>query len=789
LVILFLPAYAWQNQTVDTFRISGKLQTPEGEGLDNATVVLFKSGNDSVPLKMVSSDSTGQFQVLLSSPGYYRLKATFTGFSSLELDSIFLSETQPHKVLQNLTIAGESFFTLAEAVVIHHRPQFENKDGVITMNVDAVPSAAGSSSAELLQNMPMVSTDPEGRLLVRGKQPVVLVDEKPVEMGSKELADFLESLPGSSIEKIELMQHPPPQFANSEGGVINIVTKKGIVGWMGKFTLMAGTIGQKNANANLNYRGRKITLNLVAGVNIAQISGSRISYRQNQFRDSSNQFNTQTLFANQNDRPNFRLQGSYDISNRSQWSLLLQGSGNWQENESLTTFTNINRFGDIWRISNRSNNTVGHNYSFQTQVGYTWQGTNNAEKLQVIATYTPGNSMNNRLFFQEFLSPELEKTGVDSMQGQANRNIGGNGSLRINYTKPLKKKGFTFATGASVVVTHQHNVLQTLYYDKDTRQPIVSDLLSTDNRFRQQVWSVRSGLNARIAKNWQANANLQLEGTHFDFRYEGATATAPTRNDFINFLPSVTLRRDLNKFLKTSLVYRKTVRRAGMGELNPAIDYSDPYNLRFGNPFLLPSQSHNFDLNLNWNKGKSFINGTLGYNRVKDIINRIKTLMPNGSTYATFQNIANRTEYEAGVWSGYTFSRKWRMNLSASYMYNAYGEKEKELLKFRNGSNVTFNLNGNYQVLPVLTFDGSFRFNAIADPQGRSRSNLGMQFGAQYKMLSRRLILAVAAIDPFTRQEITTMTDGPNFSVQAFSTAITRNFRFSASWALQQKKK
>jgi ferric enterobactin receptor len=786
---MFLPARARQQTGADSYSISGKILTSEGKGLENATVALYFSGKDSLPVRMISSDTAGNFNFNLNAAAYYRVKITFTGFTPLEMDSIHVSEAKPHLFLPDHFITGEEFSTLAEAIVIHNRPQFENKEGVITMNVDAIPSSGGNSGAELLLNMPMVSTDPEGRLLVRGKQPVVLIDEKPVEMGSRQLADFLESLPGSSIEKIEMMQHPPPQFANSEGGVINIVTKKGMVGWMGKFTLMAGTIGQKNANANLNYRGKKITMNLVAGVNIAQISGSRISYRQNQFRDSSNQLNTQTLFTNQTARPNFRFQGTYDVSQRSQWSLTMQGNGNWFDNESITTFTNINRFGDIWRLSNRSNNTVGHNYSLQTQVGYNWQGTNKAEKLQLIATYTPGNTINDRLFVQEFLSPELDKIGVDSTQGQANRNIGGNGSLRVNYTKPLKKKGFTFTTGGSVVITHQHNVLQTLYYDKDTQQPIINDLLSTDNRFRQQVWSVRSGLNARIAKKWQANANLQLEGTHFDFRYDGATATEPTRNDFINFLPSVTLRRDLNKFLKSSFVYRKTVRRAGMNELNPAIDYSDPYNLRFGNPFLLPSQSHNFDLNLNWNKGKSFINGSLGYNRVKDIINRIRTLMPNGSTFATFQNIANRSEYEAGVWSGYTFSKKWRMNLSASYLYNAYGEKEKELLKFRNGSNVTFNLNGHYQVLPVLTFDGSFRFNAIADPQGRSRSNLGMQFGAQYKMLDRRLILAAAAIDPFTRQEITTVTNGPNFSVQSFNTAITRNFRLSASWALQPKKK
>jgi hypothetical protein len=122
-------------------------------------------------------------------------------------------------------------------------------------------------------------------------------------------------------------------------------------------------------------------------------------------------------------------------------------------------------------------------------------------------------------------------------------------------------------------------------------------------------------------------------------------------------------------------------------------------------------------------------------------------------------------------------------------VYNVYGEKEKELLKYQDGSSVTFNLNGNFTASPLLAFDASVRYNAFADPQGRSRSNISSQMGAQYKMLNRRLILAAAAIDPFTRQQITSVSQGPNFYIDSYRTAITRNFRLSASWVLQASKK
>lgn len=767
--------------------ISGKVLNEENSAREGATVTVFRSGERTTPAGVVSTDSGGAFKIMLPKAGKYRVEISFTGYETFKRDSITIDPESAPLVLPDIRMKPSEDSTLEGALVVHPKPMFEQKDGTITMNVESTPMSASSSGAELIKNMPMVSTDPEGRIVVKGKQPIILIDDKPVEMNGQQLADLLESLPGSAIEKIELMQNPPPQYANNEGGVINIVTKKGVLGWTGKATVMAGTIGQTNANINLNYRSKKITFSGVAGTGIAQVTGNGYSLRENQYADSSNQFETISGYTNHNTRPNFRAQLGYEVNTRNQWSLTLQGNGNWYNNHSLTTYKNINRFGEPWKLSQRSNQSDGHNMSFQTQLGYTWFGKNKAEKLQVVASYAPAVTESYRLFFQEFLTPEFEKTGIDSTQGQSSRNPGGNGSLRLDYQKPLKKKAFTLTSGAAIGIVHQHNVLQTLYWDKQTGEAIVSPLLSTDNQFRQQVWSVRAGMNVRIKKTWTAIGSLQLEGTHFDFRFNNNLP--PAASDYTRFLPSVTIRKDISKLLKSAFVYRKSIRRPGMDELNPAVDYSDPYNLRFGNPFLLPSMAHNFDLNLNWNNGKSYINGSLGYNQVEDIINRIRTLMDDGKTYATFRNIATRKEYEAGIWSGYSFSRKWRVNFSGSYVYNAYGEKEKELLKYRNGSSVTINLNGNFTASPMLAFDAAVRYNAYADPQGRSRSNISTQMGAQFKLMDRRLILAAAAIDPFTRQEITSYSQGPNFIINSYRTAITRNFRLSASWVIQQKRK
>jgi hypothetical protein len=112
---------------------------------------------------------------------------------------------------------------------------------------------------------------------------------------------------------------------------------------------------------------------------------------------------------------------------------------------------------------------------------------------------------------------------------------------------------------------------------------------------------------------------------------------------------------------------------------------------------LQPSLSHNYDLNLGLVKGKYYINGSVGYNKVKNIFNTIRTLIESGRTQVTYQNIANRNEYEASVWGGYTFSKKLRINTSAGYTYNEYGEAEQKLYKYRNGSTFYSTVNYNYR--------------------------------------------------------------------------------------------
>src|SRR5690606_14166746 len=119
---------------------------------------------------------------------------------------------------------------------------------------------------ELLTSVPLVAKDPDGKITVRGKEPRILIDDKPVELNLQQLQELLESMPGSSIEKIEVMTNPPPQYANEQGGVINIVTKKGRVGRTGRLSGTGGTRGEIHGGGNFTYQTQGIIMSTSAGL-------------------------------------------------------------------------------------------------------------------------------------------------------------------------------------------------------------------------------------------------------------------------------------------------------------------------------------------------------------------------------------------------------------------------------------------------------------------------------------------------------------------------------------------
>ncbi len=787
LLIIILTAFSVAAQEkVASGILTGNIMDEKKKALEGATVQLI-SFTDSLAKKTVTTDKTGQFSFSEVPFEYYRLHISYSGLMPLRLDSIHFRTERFDFNLTDITLKPK--VTDNEEVIVYaEKPLIQSKDGNITFNAGESALAAGSNASELLTNVPLVGKDPDGKITVRGKEPKILIDDKPVELNLQQLQDLLESIPGSSIEKIEVMTNPPPQYANEQGGVINIVTRKGRVGVNGRASVTVGARGDITLNGSFTYRKQGLAININAGGGHSNYQGYGYSIRNNIYADSSNFFNTNNNYTNKGLRPNFRMNVDYDINKNNLLNLALNYNQNDFDNTNNTEYRNINQFGELWKLSRRQINSEGNNYSPNLSLSYTWKG-KLGETLKIISGYSYSANSSDRDFYQQYFHPDYTPTGVDSVQQQLNDTKINSHSVRVDYNRMLNNKKTFLSFGSAYNHNNNHVVVDASYKKKPEGTMVKLDMLSNDFWFHQTISNYRASVRQVLGENFSFTAGSSVEQTAiwFELLKEGREV----KNTYWTWLPFANVNKSWKDKLNLTLAYRRSIRRPGIWELNPTIDFSDPYNIRFGNEDLEASTAHNFDFVAGRTKPKYYLNVGFGYNVVQDIFSQVRTLLPDGKTQITWENISDRKEYEISTWNGVTLTKKLKLNASASYTYNRYSEFDRTVRKFRNGGSFTSNLNASFIPTDLWSITGSFNLNRFANPQGYARWNTSMNLGLQRKFFHKRLIVTVNAIDPFSNQQRRIFTYGTNFNLESYSNTRTRNFRLSLAYNFTkiQKKK
>lgn len=757
--------------------ITGTLLDESKKAISGATVDLILM-KDSTQKITGQSDQDGSFTLNNIPFGIYRLRVTYVGLQPMTLDSIFFRTERFDFNLNDLVMRSKQNQQMEEVIIYAEKPLIQSKDGNLTFNAGESALAAGSNASDLLTNVPLVSKNSDGKITVRGKEPKILIDDKPVELNLQQLQDLLESMPGSSIEKIEVMTNPPPQYANEQGGVINIVTRKGKVGRSGRLNISTGTRGEAGINGNFNYRKKGLALTITAGAGINRLKGNGNSTRHNIYTDSSNYFNTNNDFLNKNTRPNFRFNLDIDLNKNNIINIVAAYNQNDYHNSSSTRYTNINRNGEHWKYSRRDIKSAGSSYSPSLSLTYTWKG-RPGETLRFISSYNFSVSDGDRDFFQQYYDPLLNPT-TDSLQQQLTDTRTNGQYMMLNYDRLLLKSKTNLSFGSGYNRNNNHVNVEASYKKRPEGTIMPLELLSNDFLFHQTVNNYRASVRQSLGEQFSTTAGLNVEYTAIWF--ELLKDNKDVKNNYWTLLPFFNINKTWKEKLSITFAYKRSIRRPGINELNPTIDFSDPYNVRFGNEKLTASTSHNFDLVLARNRTKYFLNLGMGYNVVEDIFSQVRSLLPEGKTQITWENISGRKEYELSSWNGFTLSKKIKINWSASYTYNEYSMFDRTVRKFRNGGSFTSNINSNYTATDLWNVTASFNFNRFANPQGYARWTTSMNLGVQRKFYHKKLTVTLNSIDPFVQQQNRNFTYGTNFTVESFSTTRTRNYRISVAY-------
>ena len=210
-------------------RIFGKLvDAKTNKAVEAASVELFSIKKDSVgkvKVELVAAmltKSNGDFSFESLKADSFRLLITSSGYQPViknigikNAEEPVFSETD----LGNITMVKD-VKELSNVTIVTQRPALEMGIDRKIFNVASSLLSTGGTGLDVMQNIPSVTVDVDGNVLLRNASPQIFVDGRPTIL-------TLDQIPADDIERVELITNPSAKFdAASGAGIINIILKK-----------------------------------------------------------------------------------------------------------------------------------------------------------------------------------------------------------------------------------------------------------------------------------------------------------------------------------------------------------------------------------------------------------------------------------------------------------------------------------------------------------------------------------------------------------------------------------
>ncbi|MFI5220038.1 MAG: TonB-dependent receptor domain-containing protein [Bacteroidia bacterium] len=595
-----------------------------------ASVALFKIKDSSVAGGTIA-DAKGKFTIKDLSPGRYTLKISFIGYRTFINSQIFISPKQPDLDVGIITLA-ESQKKLKEVNITAEKSDLINSIDRKTYNVDKNIINTGGTVTDVLQNIPSVSVDIDGKVSLRGSENItVLIDGKPSSLTGSSKQAVLQQLPASTVEKIEVITNPSAKYdAEGMAGIINIITKKEkMKGLNGQVTAGAGTNDKYNASLNLNNRTDKTNVYANYTFRHENRKNTGESMQQNFIPDTF--FYSTTSFSNQqNNNHSLRTGVDFFIDNYN--TLGIGGSYNNRKESRPETinYTFFDKYQNVTNAFGRNNSSEDDNETMEGTFDYRRTFFNSKKELTASGNF----SSNKRDNVSEYKNV-LFSTDESPYQESYTNGKFITSTFQTDYVHPFKNA--KLETGIKGNFRRNDNDQQTQTFDGII---FVDDIRYTDHFiFTEQVYAAYGMFTGKY-KSFDYAAGLRAENALTDG--DSKTAQQTFSNDYFALFPSGTLKYTLKTTNEFQTSYSRRVNRPESRALNPFTDFSDSLNLRKGNPELKPEYIDSYELSYAKTLEKISVTSTTYYRYTSNLISRYRTLDTlTGVATVTFRNFSS----------------------------------------------------------------------------------------------------------------------------------------------------
>ena len=793
LILLFPALLLAQGKNKEKMRpeftvIGSVIDSIDTNGLSFATVSFLNVDNDALVTGGIC-DEMGAFTIEKVRGGSYNLLIEYIGYEPRIIKKLKVRPSRKTQVdgVPGGTAAGDNSVNIGEFKLLKSIEQLqeieliEEKSLIVQgidrkiFNVGQDITSTGGSAIELMEKLPSVQVDMDGNLSLRGSDQVRLyVDGKPSMLSSSEL---LETMPSSMIESVELITNPSAKFSpEGMAGIINIVLKKNKeAGFNGSVTLTAAYPLKTNFTALLNRRTEK--LNIFGSYSYMNRENGFISESEKHTYFDGDTFHLYQDKWGANIRESHTFKGGLDYTPNETTSISVQG----KYSPSLRTKMDTVNYNEVTALDTLNydrltdSETLQNNWDIDVSGKKDWA---NGLHLDFGVNKSHNTKDNSNLYTETILNSVDPGFGNYPLYEQlTNNRINDQFEAKLDFSYGNDEDG-KFEWGLS---SRTRSVDQDQFSEMDSTTEGWVDNSNLENHFIYQddvyaafttyaksfgVFSLQAGLRAE-----QVNTISELRNDSSTFNM-----------DYFELYPSLHLNYKLDETASLQASYSRRVNRPGFYSLNPFPEYSDPYNLRMGNPYLKPEFINSVELGYQkFAKGTTFSTSVYA----KDLNNmqrRFITVDSNSVSTVNYRNLNGSLDLGIEfMWSKQltkTFNFMISSNIYHSQMdaSNLTDEYDESTLRMSSNFNTAYKKNGHKLQLSGWVMPGG------SVGQGTMRTMFSTDLAYSGPIFSNKAKFTIKISDLFNTRGFGIDTQGASFDQSFWYKRQTQSINVSLSY-------
>ncbi len=777
LFMVFSSVFAQQN-----LPIKGVVNDSSNKHIQYATVGIYKN-KDGKPLSVTYTDEKGNFTLNYSFSGEHWLMISHGGYENYWLN------LSAEKDLSYLQIQLKNSVSELQGVTVKstRRLVTMREDG-ISYNAENDPMANSDKALDLLRKTPMVSVDGDGNVTVNGQASFrVLVNGRETAQFARNVTEALKSFPGSIIKRIDIITNPSAKYdAEGVGGIINIITKKNVVGYNATVSAWTNFFNPFDWSSNVS-RGGNATLNMKKG-KLGVVAGLLYDGAQNFiFRlTESIQPLTPSTFSKRTGEglstsstysPEGNLELSYEIDSLNTISAYGTFDRTRHEGGNFKEFELIGTSMGNSIVSTLEDDQTNRSIDWSAGFDYIKKFKSNSQKEFSIK------------FFGVFGEANLDNTSEQFNSSGNNRFVLNDNysndqqyTIQTDYILPGKNSS-TLEIGAKAILRRAISDYESYIKTVATNPYVVNPANSDNFRYDQNVYSTYASKRFRLGK-FTFRTGLRMEHTVINGNFIRSNTTV--EQSYTRVLPNLLISTRLKNGQQITFSYSQRLNRPYVQLLNPFINNIDSLNVTTGNPDLDPQLTHVFNSQFSMNGKRLFTIFSLGYSSSSsNIIHGYIFDKTTGVTAWKPQNGGVSRRVFLNVSLNANPIDPLRINLNGNVSYQNIsspslgGQSNK-------GFSGQLNMNGSYTVGKKisLTWFSGYYFPVLL-LQGTVNAYYSYGFGGRYSIVKEKLFANISLNNLFNKNgefvRVRSFSD-QNFASENRTFNRFRGVTFSLTW-------